>query len=260
MAAHTKSLDESSLGASGLGSSHDTPAPGTGDSEALSRVRPTPVRVPVPVRVRLCVILGVLPVLAFMAACLVYNAPQSPASVRLIGPARRVLEPYFWQDWQLFGPTPGTSNDLVYLQARIQYGGETVETAPVEVEEAIDRAPRGFRINPTKLPGIMLAFDQTSSHYASAATRIKKLPAAQRKAAQAALDKQYKADFEEMQRFFSARAHSLYPGARILAVQATFKTRPIVSFSERYESPHPKEKLKGLLQTSWMPYVPGVAQ
>ncbi|WP_406124742.1 DUF5819 family protein [Streptomyces sp. NBC_00989] len=215
---------------------------------------------PVPVRVRLCVVLGILPVLAFTAACLVYNAPQSPASVRLAATARKVLEPYFWQDWQLFGPTPGTSNNLVYLQARIQYRGKVVETAPVEVEEAIDRAPRGFRINPTKLPGIMLAFDQTSSHYASAATRIRKLPAAQQKSAQAELDKRYQADFREMQRFFSARAHSLYPGARILAVQATFKTRPMIPFSERYEHPRPAEQAKGLLRTSWMAYVPGVAQ
>jgi len=230
------------------------------DGESLPHRHSAIARVSVPVRVRLCVVLGMLPVLAFTAACLVYNAPQSPASVRLIGPARQVLEPYFWQDWQLFGPTPGTSNDQVYLRARIQYGGGVVETAPVEVEKAIDEAPRGFRINPTKLPGIMLAFDQASSHYASAATRIKKLPAAQRKAAQAALDKRYKTDFEEMQRFFSARAHSLYPGARILAVQATFKTQPIIPFSERYESPRPKETIKGLLQTSWMPYVPGVAQ
>ncbi len=237
------------------------PTPGkTGAGEPAPGSRPATARTSVPVRVRLCVVLGMLPVLAFTAACLVYNAPQSPASVRLAGTARKVLEPYFWQDWQLFGPTPGTSNNLVYLQARIQYQGKVVETAPVEVEDAIDKAPRDFRINPTKLPGIMLAFDQTSSHYANAATRIKKLPAVQRKTAQAELDKRYKADFGEMQRFFSARAHSLYPGARILAVQATFKTRPMIPFSERYEHPRPVEKVKGLLRTSWMAYVPGVAQ
>lgn len=41
---------------------------------------------------------------------------------------------------------------------------------------------------------------------------------------------------------------------------ATSKNRPIVPFSARYAVPKPKEHEQGLLATSWMTYVPGVAQ
>lgn len=212
-------------------------------------------------RVRLGSILALVPVVLYTAACLVYNAPASPARNRVDSTAVAFMEPYFWQDWQLFGPTPGDSNSLVYMEAQVRLpSGQVVQTSPVEIEGAIDRAPRGFRVNPTKLPGIMLAFDEGAQHYDQAATRIKKLPASQRAQAQTDLDKAYANDFLEMQRFMSARAESLYPQDRIVAVRATFKTQPIIPFSERYESPAPKEPVEPLMQTSWLPYVAGVAQ
>ncbi|MFE2068180.1 DUF5819 family protein [Streptomyces sp. NPDC059467] len=198
----------------------------------------------------------------YCLCCLVYNAPASPAKDRVKAPVMAVMDPYFWQDWQLFGPTPGNNNDLIYLRARMRLpgSGTTVESSPVEIEQAIDRAPREFPANPTKLPGILLAFDAVANRYAGIANKIEKLPEADRDAARTGLDEQFKSDFEEMRRFFSVQAKALYPNAQVLAVQATFKIRAIVPFSARYAMPKPKQHEKGLLATSWMTYVPGVTE
>ncbi|KIE24287.1 hypothetical protein LK08_25680 [Streptomyces sp. MUSC 125] len=195
-------------------------------------------------------------------SCLIYNAPPSPAKDRIKKPATAFMEPYFWQDWQLFGPTPGTKNDLIYLRARMKPAGsaQVVESKPVEIEQAIDKSPHDFPVNPTKLPGVLLAFDAAANRYARSAGKFKKLPSARRDAARKILDKQFKPDFEEMRRFFSVQAKALYPDARIVAVQATFKSRPIIPYSERYEVPRPKEHEQGILETSWMAYAPGVSE
>lgn len=216
---------------------------------------------PVPARVRALVLAALVPVVVFTAACVVYNAPASPARNRVAAAASRILEPYFSQDWQLFGPTPGDSTSLVYLEARVKTpAGSVVETSPVEIEDAIDRAPQNFRINPTKLPGVLLAFDENAQKYTQQASDIKKLPTDQQAAAQTDLDKSFATNFLEMQRFFSSRAATLYPNDEIIAVKATFKNRPIVPFSARYASPQPDEPIDAELETSWLDYVPGVAQ
>ncbi|MFC9633324.1 DUF5819 family protein [Streptomyces mirabilis] len=216
---------------------------------------------PLPPTVRISALAALAAVAVYCLCCLVYNAPASPLKDRVKEPATAVMEPYFWQDWQLFGPTPGSSDDLIYLRARMRLSsGRTVESSPVEIEQAIDRAPQDFPVNPTKLPGVLLAFDAAANHYASIATKFDKLPAADRKDARTRLDRQFASDFEEMRRFFSVQAKALYPDAQIIAVQATFKNRPIVPFSARYTVPNPKEHEQGLLATSWMTYVPGVAQ
>ena len=216
---------------------------------------------PVPARIRALVLVALVPVIVFTAACVVYNAPASPARNRLADATNRLLEPYFSQDWQLFGPTPGNSINLVYMEARLKTpSGAVVEAAPVEIEDAIDRAPRDFRINPTKLPGVLLAFDESAQKYTQQATDIKKLPKDQQGAAQTELDKGFATNFLEMQRFFSARAATLYPDSQILAVKATFKNRPIVPFSARYEDPQPEQPTDAELETSWLDYVPGVAR
>ncbi|MDH6577067.1 DUF5819 family protein [Kitasatospora sp. MAP5-34] len=220
-----------------------------------------PTTAPVPARTRALVLAALVPVVLFTAACVVYNAPASPARNRLVGPVNRVLEPYFAQDWQLFGPTPGDSVSLVYMAARMKTpSGAVVETPPVEIEDAIDRSPQDFPINPTKLPGVLLAFDETAQKYTQQATDIKKLPADQKAAAQTDLDKSFATNFLEMRRFFSAQAATLYPHNEILAVKATFKDRPIVPFSARYANPQPVEPTDPELETSWLDYVPGVAQ
>ncbi|MEU9101846.1 DUF5819 family protein [Streptomyces sp. NPDC048361] len=213
-------------------------------------------------RLRICTALALLPVVLYTVACLAYNAPDSPVKTRVQSMATKAMQPYFWQDWQLFGPTPGSNNDLIYLTVRMKPAGsdKVVETSPVEIEDAIDRTPREFPLNPTKLPGLPLAFDSAANRYATAVTNFKKLPEAERKPAQDALDKQYAAEFEEIQRFLSAQAYSMYPQAQIVSVRATFKNKPMIPFSERYASPKPKQSVNAILETSWMDYVPGVAR
>jgi hypothetical protein len=213
-----------------------------------------------PRRVRIAVTLLVLLVAVFTAGSLIYNAPASPARNRLSFVAK-AFQPYFWQDWQLFGPLPPTRNDLIYLQVRMRdEAGLVTDSAPVDIEEAIDKAPRQFRINPTKLPGVMLAFNVSANNFARASTDVSKLPAAQQPDARKRLFKQYANFFLEMQRFFSARAAALFPGRQIIAVRANFRSRAIVPFSQRHQRPQPVEPEKQLLDTSWLDYVPGVAR
>jgi Family of unknown function (DUF5819) len=230
------------------------------DAPPRADAAPPPPESPRPsMRLRLGTLVALVPVVVYVVACLIYNAPASAAQDRLKGGAATLMEPYFWQDWQLFGPTPGSNNDLVYLTTRIRRpSGDVVETKPVEVEQAIDRMPRSFPLNPTKLPGIFLAMDATSVRYSQAASRLKKLPADRQAAAQRELDKTFASNFLELQRFMSARAASLYPDQDILAVRVTFAHRPIVPFSQRYVRPHPPTSSKTMLVTSWMPFVPGV--
>ncbi|MEU6173932.1 DUF5819 family protein [Streptantibioticus parmotrematis] len=216
----------------------------------------------VPWRVRVFVVAALLPVALFTAACLIYNAPASPVQVRLARPVNDVMGPYFSQDWQLFAPTPGTTNDLLYLEVTMRRAGSAtaVQTKPLEIEGAIDRTPRERRWNPTKLPGVVLAFQENAADYARQSGQIdENYPADERAAQHKALLKRFTPTFEELQRFLSVRASSLYPGAKILAVRATFKEQPIVPFSQRYESPAPSQPVAGVLRTSWMSYVPGVA-
>lgn len=215
----------------------------------------------VPWRIRLTLVAAGAPLFLFTVACLVYNAPPSAAQNRLKDSVAHVLEPYFWQDWQLFAPSPGASVPEVLLQTRLRRSdGHVVETTPVEVEDAVDRTPRRFRLNPTKLPGIFLSLNGTASRYEQAEGQIAKLPKAQRAQAQRALDLAFTNNFTELQRFMSVRAQALYPREQVLAVRVTFGDRAIVPFSQRYVSPPPPQKFQEALQTSWMAYVPGVAR
>ncbi|OIJ98858.1 DUF5819 family protein [Streptomyces monashensis] len=206
-------------------------------------------------------LLALVPVMLFTAACLVYNAPNSPAKARVARPVNRFMGAYFEQDWQLFGPNPGTSVDLVYVEARIKPAGknEVVQTQPVEIEDAIDRTPRDFRVNPTKLPGVMLGFNEFATKYIKEKEEVDQLPASRRAQAVKYLASDFAPDFDELQRFLSVRATSLFPNARIISIRATFRSKPITPFASRYESPAPKQKIEGRLQTSWLTYVPGVA-
>ncbi|MGN6330543.1 MAG: DUF5819 family protein [Motilibacteraceae bacterium] len=192
----------------------------------------------IPWRVRIALVAGGLPALLFVVACLVYNAPPSAAQSRLQPRAASVLEPYFWQDWQLFAPTPGSADDEVYLKTRLRHpDGAIVETGEVEVETAVDRTPRRFPLNPTKLPGIFLSLDGSAHRYAAAMQKIDELPADARAQAQHQLDVSFKNTFLQLQRFMSARAAALYPGREVLAVRVTFGERSIVPYSQRYVSP-----------------------
>jgi hypothetical protein len=215
----------------------------------------------VPLRIRIAVPLLLLLVTAFSVATLLYNAPPSPARNRIATPAAQALQPFFWQDWHLFGPAPPTRDGRIYLTAQVRDDhGAVRETTPVEIEEKIDKAPRNFRLNPTKTPGIMLAFNSSANNFARSAGDIKKMPAARQPAAMKDLEKGYTNFFREVQRFLSSSAGSLYRGQQIVAVKGTFKSRAVLPFSQRYQRPTPPQPEQDLLDTTWLPYVPGVAR
>ncbi|WP_370083861.1 DUF5819 family protein [Streptacidiphilus sp. MAP12-16] len=197
----------------------------------------------------------------YTLACLVYNAPASPAKTRLATPVNAVINPYFGQDWMLFAPAPSTVNDILMMDVKLKAGnseGETT-TIPVDIEEPIDRMPRSNRVMPTKLPGVLLALQESFTNYANGLNDALKAPKAQQPALEDALSRRYAAEFVELQRFLSIRAGTMYPDAQIIAVRATFDKRPITPFSERDMHPAPKQPVQGVLQTAWMPYVSGVA-
>jgi hypothetical protein len=216
--------------------------------------------VTLPRRIRIAVPLMLVVVAVFTAATLIYNSPASPARNRLSF-AAKVLQPYFWQDWQLFGPNPPVRNDLIYLRVRLRdAAGQQTETPPTEIERAIDRAPRHMRINPTKTPGVMLAFNASATNFSRSLTAIGKMPVAAQDGARKRLFDQYANFFVEMQRFFSASADGLFPGRDIVAVRADFRSTSIVPFSQRNQDPPPVQPEKELLDTNWLTYVPGVAR
>lgn len=198
---------------------------------------------------------------AYSLLCLAYNAPASPAQIRLAGPVDAVMNTYFTQDWMLFAPTPATDNSFMYVQVQLRHPGSTttVTTVSQEIEAAIDVLPRGDRVLPTKLPGVVLAFQEDMQGYAQQLAVIDKNdPKKDQPAAESALAGRYHSEFVKLQRFLSVRAATLYPGDQILAVRASFARQPIVPFSQRYETPAPPEPVSVFFQTTWFPYVPGV--
>ncbi|MHA6762472.1 DUF5819 family protein [Streptacidiphilus sp. PAMC 29251] len=216
----------------------------------------------VSVRHRVLVLLLLVPAVFYSYCCLVYNAPSSPARVRLAGSTTQLMNPYFGQDWMLFAPTPATVNDLILMDVKLKPAGSTqvVTTAQTDIEAAIDAMPRGNRLFPSKLPGVMLAFNETFSNLANQMNQVSKsAPKDKQAAAIVALDKKWAGEFTELQRFLSVRAASMYPGATIISVRGTFETQAILPFSSRYQNPAPKEPVKGVIQTDWMPYTAGVA-
>jgi hypothetical protein len=205
-------------------------------------------------------VIGLAVAAVYSIACLIYNAPNSPATVRTTSFAHDVIGPYFQQDWQLFGPTPPSSNNLISMQTRILVGGKEIETSPVEIESAIDQAPHNFPLNPTKLANITLALNEQMQTYINETDQIRKLPSSLRSKAERQLNVANKWFFAELQRFLSAYAGTLYQGKHIVDLRATFESQPIVPFSDRYEQPQPTEKPTNLATTSWLAYVPGVAE
>ncbi|MGN6330859.1 MAG: DUF5819 family protein [Motilibacteraceae bacterium] len=204
-------------------------------------------------------------VVALTLSTLVYVAPPSVAQRPLRPLAARVLEPLFWQNWQLFAPDPATAVSEVYLQVRLaRPDGSTVETAPVEIEGAIDRAPRQQRLDPGRLPAVLLALDRAAYRYQRARSAVEDLPQQQRAAALRRLDESSADTFSVVQRLMSERADLLYPGRHVLAVRVDFGDRPIVPFDQRAQASvpdqRPDRRFRRSWATPWLPYVPGVGR
>lgn len=211
-------------------------------------------------RLRGSVMILLIPVIVYSLACVIYNAPVSPAQIRLYPAASTIMGSYFSQDWQLFGPTPGTSADSLGVQAQLRSANGSVTLSSAEdVEFQIDRLPRANRLLPTKLPGVILAFQEGFAQYANALVAIRKAPRSERAALTSALNRQDRYELGELDRFLSVEAQQLFPRMHITAVRAIFGSTPIVPYSQRYQYPPPPEKDNPTLQTNWMGFIPGVA-
>lgn len=235
---------------------------GSGVYEALDGPAPDTEQRPPSWRLRVAVALLGMVAAVYSVACLDYNAPASPASVRLAGPVNAMINTYFNQDWMLFAPTPATDNSLLYIQVQLRRPGSatTVTTAPEDIEAAIDVLPRSDRVLPTKLPGVVLGFQENFQAYSRQLAQITQDdPKSEQGPARKALAARYTTEFVALQRFLSVRAATLYPGDRILAVRASFARQPIVPFSQRDQVPAPSETIKIFEQTDWLAYVAGVA-
>lgn len=200
-------------------------------------------------------------VLVLTLATLVYVAPPSVAQRPLRPWAAGVLEPLLWQNWQLFAPDPATAVSEVYLQVRLaRPDGSAEETAPVEIERAVDRAPRHQRLDPGRLPAALLALDRAAYRYQRARAAVDDLPPRQRAAALHRLDESFAGTFSVLQRLMSQRADALYPGRRILALRVDFGDRPVVPFDRRDDPSPPDRPFRRSWRTPWLPYVPGVGR
>lgn len=213
-----------------------------------------------PARLRGVVMVLLIPVIVYSVACVIYNAPASPAQIRLYPAANAVIGSYFSQDWQLFGPTPGLTIDSLAVQALLRSANGSVTLSPAEdVEHQIDRLPRANRLLPTKLPTVILAFQEEFSQYANTLVTIQKAPRSTRAALIRGLNHNYRDSLGELDRFLSVEAQHLFPRMHISEVRAIFGSTPIVPYSQRYQNPPPPEKNDLLLRTDWMPFIPGVA-
>jgi len=213
-----------------------------------------------PKRLRLIGAVAVLVAIFYAVCCTIYNAPASPAQIRIAGFTQRVLNPYFQQTWTLFGPTPGTSNNILLLYVRVQTPHGIVSEAPVNIEAAIDRLPRSDRLLPSKLPGVVLDFQETFSNYENLLYKTRtKAPVAQRALIEKVLRAQFGPEFVELQRLMSLEALNYFHGADVVQVRAVFADQAMTPFSERYERNPPVAEPRLLLNSGWMAFVPGVA-
>lgn len=205
-------------------------------------------------------VLMLVPVAIYVCASIVVNVPASPARNRLFPLATTVLGQYFVQDWHLFGPTPGTTAQMLFVEAKVRSPDGAVHIAPsVDVEYQIDRMPRADRIMPSKIPGVVLAFQEGFADYGNILSKLQRAPKNVRGRLMNYVNKKFGADLGELDRFLSAEATDLYPGETVVSVRALFAQRPIVPYSERYMNPPPREPMQVLLQTQWMPFISHVA-
>lgn len=196
----------------------------------------------------------------YVVACTVYNMPDSPVKVRIVGAARTVIHPWFDQDWQLFAPTPSTSNSRVWVTAQVRsITGAVRTTTAFDVEYPIEDELTTNHVLPTKAPGITLAMNETWSNYRGQLQAVDQLPTSVRSIAHQQLDARFATDFDSLDRFLSFEAQRHFPGEQVIRIRAKFVNYPMTPFSQR-EMVHPfAQKPHEQLQTDWMPYAAGVA-
>ncbi|GGF17965.1 DUF5819 family protein [Williamsia phyllosphaerae] len=190
----------------------------------------------------------------YVVCAVVVDMPSSPVQTRVAVPANKVIHPVFDQDWQLFAPTPATSNSLIKVTAVTERGGTRTTQAPFDIEAPLEKAAIANPVVPTKLAGLSLAANEEWNTYRTKLQAIKSTVAPQnRQAAIAELDHQYRFTYDSLDRAASYYAHARFPGTQIVKVRVTFYKQDMVPFSRRND--HPVMPVKPLLQTSWLPYI-----
>ena len=194
-----------------------------------------------------------------MVACVVYNMPSSTVKVRVDAADKAMMQPWFEQDWQLFAPTPATSNAHLMVSIRaVAATGAIIELPAFDAQYPIEDLQKKTPFLPTKQPGATLAAQERFASYQRQLLVIQRIAGPQQQLLHDQLDKTFGPTLDGLDRLISYEAHQKYPGADIRQVQATFTTTPMTPFSARHVWPPPKETTKQSLQTNWFPYVSGV--
>ena len=210
-------------------------------------------------RLRIAAASAVLVAATYMIACVVYNLPSSTVKVRVDGADKTMMQPWFEQDWQLFAPTPATSNaHLVISMRAVATSGAVTEPASFDAQYPIEDLQKSTPFLPTKQPGVTLAAQERFASYQKQLVVIERSAGPDQQVLHAKLDQVYAPTLDALDRFISYEAHRKYPAADLRQVQATFTGTPMTPFSARFVSPPPAEATTTSLQTNWFPYVGGV--
>jgi hypothetical protein len=213
---------------------------------------------PLPARVRISAVVAVAVAAVYMIACVIYNLPSSTMKVRVDDADKALMQPWFEQDWQLFAPTPASSNAHLVISIKASESGSKSELAPFDAQYPIEDMQKRSPELPTKQPGITLAAQERFASYQKQLLVIEKAGGPSARGLHAQLDKTFAPTLDALDRFISYEAHKQYPTAQISQVRATFTSTPMTPFSERNDAVPPVEKTKETLQTNWFPYVEGV--
>lgn len=229
-------------------SGHPQPTAGPGTSAVV-----------LPRRLRITAALAVVIAGVYMVACAVYNLPSSTVKVRVDGADKAMMQPWFEQDWQLFAPSPATSNARLMISIRaVGAGGANLVLPAFDAQYPIEDLQKQTPFLPTKQPGATLAAQERFASYQKQLLVIQRIAGPQEQLLHAQLDKAFQPTLDGLDRLISYEAHRRYPGADIRQVQATFTSTPMTPFSARFVSPTPTEVTTQSLQSNWFPYVSGV--
>lgn len=214
---------------------------------------------PVSTRVRAAFLLVAGALIVFITGTVLYNLPASTVTTRMRPTVDVVMHPWFEQDWQLFAPTPASSNTRLMVTARVaRPDGSVVETPAFDVQYPIEDMPKNDHVLPTKRPGITLAAQERMSNYSRELAAIDKAPVAARAPLHRALDERYRSTLDEIDRFMSRCAQDRFPGAHIVAVRGAFTSTPMTPFSARNMHNPPPLPTTTIVTTSWDPFVADV--
>lgn len=197
----------------------------------------------------------------FIASIAAYNIPDSTIKVRILPVVDKVVHPWFEQDWQLFAPTPSTSNSHIWVEVRyVESNGNSAELPEFEVQSAIEDLPAERPWLPTKQPGITLAAQERIASYEDQLRFIQGVPVANRTALHEGLDAKFHATFDALARFISKCVQDRYPNLRVKDFRIRFTDTGIVPFSERNSVRPVVPRERQDLETTWYPFTADIGR